>query len=177
MSTVSEQSETMHATRAYVVKQFAEILNLSEEDVTIVNLEKNILNHAVERVAEDAASFENEYFRTLYKCKFLSVKNTLLKNDGLKAKIQNKVIKSSDVINLKPWEALPDGPYAAALDDRMHKELRKEWFANEQRNQVGFFKCRCGSNKTTYQQAQTRSADEPMTTFVSCMTCGKNFKC
>lgn len=167
----------MHATRAYVVKQFAEILNLSETDVTVVNLEKNILNHAVDKVAEDDASFENEYFRTAYKCKFLSVKNNFLKNPDMVEKIQNKKIKSSEVVNLKPWEAVPDGHYAKALEEHLHKELRKEWFKKEQENTVGFFKCRCGSNKTTYSQLQTRSADEPMTTFVSCMTCGKNWKC
>lgn len=167
----------MHATRAYVVKKFAEILNLSETDATVVNLEKNILNHAVDKVAEDDASFENEYFRTSYKCKFLSVKNSFLKNPELVDKMQNKKIKSSEVVNLKPWEAVPDGNYARALEEHLHKELRKEWFKKEQQNQRGFFRCRCGSDKTTYQQAQTRSADEPMTTFVSCMTCGKNWKC
>jgi DNA-directed RNA polymerase subunit M/transcription elongation factor TFIIS len=171
------EKSAMNATRAYVVEKFAEILSLSETDATVVNLEKNILNHAVDKVKEDDASFENEYFRNIYKGKFLSVKNSLLNNDELREKIQKKIMKSSDLVNLKPWEARPDGPYAKSLEDRMHKELRKEWFANEQKNQRGFFKCRCGSDKTTYQQAQTRSADEPMTTFVSCMTCGKNWKC
>lgn len=167
----------MHATRAYVLKQFSSILALPETDPTVVNLEKNILNHAVDKVREDDASFENEYFRTTYKCKFMSVKNSLLRNPSLVEKVHQKVIKSSDLIGLQPWEVLPDGPYATAMESRLHKELRKEWFANEQKNQRGFFKCRCGSDKTTYQQAQTRSADEPMTTFVSCMTCGKNWKC
>lgn len=38
----------------------------------------------------------------------------------------------------------------------------------------GGFKCRrCGSDKTQYQQKQTRSADEPMTVFIECMACGK----
>jgi len=35
------------------------------------------------------------------------------------------------------------------------------------------FKCRkCKSEKTSVSQAQTRSADEPMTTFVTCLECG-----
>jgi len=34
----------------------------------------------------------------------------------------------------------------------------------------------CGKNNTTYHQAQTRSADEPMTTFVLCNECGKRWK-
>ena len=40
------------------------------------------------------------------------------------------------------------------------------------------FTCRkCKSNKCTYYQMQTRSADEPMTTFVSCIECGNRWKC
>lgn len=35
------------------------------------------------------------------------------------------------------------------------------------------FKCgKCGKKNTTYNQLQTRSADEPMTTFVMCNECG-----
>ena len=41
----------------------------------------------------------------------------------------------------------------------------------------GIFKCRkCQSYKTTYYQLQTRSADEPMTTFITCLECGKKWK-
>ena len=40
------------------------------------------------------------------------------------------------------------------------------------------FTCgRCKKNKCTYYQLQTRSADEPMTTFVTCINCGKRWKC
>ena len=40
------------------------------------------------------------------------------------------------------------------------------------------FKCyKCKQRKTTYNQLQTRSADEPMTTFVTCLNCGKRWKC
>ena len=41
----------------------------------------------------------------------------------------------------------------------------------------GFFTCKkCKSKKTTYTQAQTRSADEPMTTFVTCLSCDFRWK-
>ena len=40
------------------------------------------------------------------------------------------------------------------------------------------FTCRkCKSKKCSYYQMQTRSADEPMTTFVSCLECGCRWKC
>ncbi|CAM8910300.1 unnamed protein product [Rhodiola kirilowii] len=39
------------------------------------------------------------------------------------------------------------------------------------------FKCsKCGQRKTTYYQMQTRSADEPMTTFVTCVNCNSHWK-
>lgn len=42
---------------------------------------------------------------------------------------------------------------------------------------TGQFKCnRCGKKKTSYNQVQTRSADEPMTTFVYCHECGNRWK-
>lgn len=35
---------------------------------------------------------------------------------------------------------------------------------------------KCGQKKVSYTQAQTRSADEPMTTFCECLNCGKRWK-
>ena len=40
------------------------------------------------------------------------------------------------------------------------------------------FTCyRCKSKKCSYYELQTRSADEPMTTFVTCLDCGCRWKC
>jgi transcription elongation factor S-II len=39
------------------------------------------------------------------------------------------------------------------------------------------FKCgKCHQRKCTYYQMQTRSADEPMTTFVTCTNCNNRWK-
>jgi len=39
------------------------------------------------------------------------------------------------------------------------------------------FKCKaCGKSKTKYWEMQTRSADEPMTIFIRCLNCGKQWR-
>ena len=39
------------------------------------------------------------------------------------------------------------------------------------------FKCyKCHKRQCTYYQLQTRSADEPMTTFITCLNCGNRWK-
>lgn len=43
--------------------------------------------------------------------------------------------------------------------------------------ETDMFKCgKCKETKTTYYQLQTRSADEPMTTFVRCVVCNNRWK-
>jgi transcription elongation factor S-II len=38
------------------------------------------------------------------------------------------------------------------------------------------FLCRCGKRECTYYEMQTRSADEPMTIFITCLNCGKHWR-
>ena len=93
----------------------------------------------------------------------------------LKTKIHKKKSKTIDVVNMRPEKLWPDGPCAKAVDEKIHKEMRQEFLTQEFKNQDGFFTCNtCKSKKTTYYPLQTRSAEEPMTTFVSCLNCGKH---
>ena len=49
--------------------------------------------------------------------------------------------------------------------------------AYAQEAETDAFQCgRCKQRKTRYYQMQTRSADEPMTTFVTCTNCNHKWK-
>lgn len=64
----------------------------------------------------------------------------------------------------------------------MRKALTKESIREHQLSKVGgtetdMFQCgKCRGKNCTYTQVQTRSADEPMTTFVLCNECGNRWK-
>ena len=56
-------------------------------------------------------------------------------------------------------------------------EVRTDW--NEKHGEVteGVYKCRvCGGKKTIQHEQQTRSADEPMTLFITCVNCKNTWK-
>ncbi|KAL1020573.1 hypothetical protein UPYG_G00001910 [Umbra pygmaea] len=71
---------------------------------------------------------------------------------------------------------------ASAELKEMRKALTKDAIREHQLSKVGgtetdMFQCgKCRGKNCTYTQVQTRSADEPMTTFVLCNGCGNRWK-
>jgi transcription elongation factor S-II len=65
-----------------------------------------------------------------------------------------------------------------AEDAKMiHENMKDAMVAQEEKSVSTQLQCsKCGQRKVSYTQAQTRSADEPMTTFCECLVCGKRWK-
>jgi transcription elongation factor S-II len=63
-------------------------------------------------------------------------------------------------------------------DEKYAKEnLKNAQVPMAERSISDALKCgKCGQKKVSYSQAQTRSADEPMTTFCECTVCGNRWK-
>jgi DNA-directed RNA polymerase subunit M/transcription elongation factor TFIIS len=167
----------MNSTREFVIERLSTLLDIPKDAKICTDLEKCILNHSYDRCKSQAA-WDNPDFSSIYKHKFLSLQKSIKSNPNLVNKIKSKLITVLELVNMRPEALQPDGPYAKEIEVGIHKQLRKEYMNNEKKNQDGFFKCgRCKSMKTTYYQMQTRSADEPMTVFVSCLNCERNWKC
>ena len=69
--------------------------------------------------------------------------------------------------------------YPELWETLLLKNVKKMAKLGLEKNQQGtsMFKCgKCKLNNCTYFQMQTRSADEPMTTFVTCLNCMNRWK-
>ncbi|KAJ8537182.1 hypothetical protein K7X08_035583 [Anisodus acutangulus] len=80
------------------------------------------------------------------------------------------------IVELSPEEM------ASAERQKENKKIKEKALFNSElggppKASTDKFKCgRCGKNQTTYYQMQTRSADEPMTTYVTCIVCDNRWK-
>ena len=61
------------------------------------------------------------------------------------------------------------------IEDKVN-ESRSDWDKKHSKVLSGVYKCKCGSDKTTQFEMQTRSADEPMTIFITCVECGNRWR-
>ncbi len=52
---------------------------------------------------------------------------------------------------------------------------RNDWASKNATVIEGMYTCECGSRKTTFFQLQIRGADEPMTSFITCVECKKQW--
>ena len=97
--------------------------------------------------------------------------NGRLKNKYLLNAIVNDEIDAQSIAFLSPHELHPKN---------WEKEITKKRIAQHRKENVATtdaYKCyKCGERKCVLYQMQTRSADEPMTNFCSCLVCYSTFK-
>lgn len=130
------------------------------------------------RVEEAIFKFHGSVTDTKYKNKIRSRYSNLkdVKNPDLRDSVMGGVISPEKLASMKPEE----------MASKELQELRKIYtkeaindhqMAQNQGTKTDMFTCgKCKKKECTYTQLQTRSADEPMTTFVYCMACGNRWK-
>ncbi len=145
------------------------------------NIEKGIFNWTIKETKKlsQIPAWEDKAFTERYKRKYLSIRfNLENKETHLVERIKKGEVKTITLASQPPEILHPSGPVATTIQELKVKELKKELAKNKEENFTGIFQClKCRKWKTTYYQLQTRSADEPMTTFVTCMNCNKRWKC
>ena len=159
-----------------------EILNkiIKNKNIT-VNIEKSVFKYTCDICDEREIfkSWENLNFKKIYINKARSLytnldKNSYVKNKLLLSKIKNKVI-APDLLASMTYQELFSEHWKKFLDEKYKKE--KLMYEDDIVANTDMFKCgRCKQRKCTYYELQTRSADEGMTTFITCLVCGNRWK-
>ncbi len=145
------------------------------------NLEKSIFNYSIKKAKSKnvVRKWENKYFIQIYVDRFKTIYFNLNPkistcNKELFNNIKSKKIKAKDLtymnhqeMNRKKWDKL--------IQEKIKRD--KNLTNDNLCAATDEFKCyKCKKRKCTYYQLQTRSADEPMTTFVTCLNCGNRWK-
>lgn len=100
----------------------------------------------------------------------------LKENEPLRSNVLKGTISAKRLVNMTTDELKSD--HMREVDRQFKKETMDEAMVPPETRSIStMFKCgKCGHNKTFHFQAQTRSADEPMTNFLECVQCGNEWK-
>ncbi|KAI8479343.1 Transcription elongation factor A protein 1 [Branchiostoma belcheri] len=113
-------------------------------------------------------------YKTRVRSRIANLKDT--KNPGLREKVLHGDVSPEKMAKMTAEEMA--SPEMKELRQSLTKEaIRDAQMATTGGTQTDLLKCgRCKKRNVTYNQVQTRSADEPMTTFCYCNECGNRWK-
>jgi DNA-directed RNA polymerase subunit M/transcription elongation factor TFIIS len=168
------------AIRDKVIENFTELMGDSE---LAVQLENAMLHHVSDQSIKDAIEVDwgNRVFWNMYRSRAISIHENL---KGIDSYVQNKEnwlsrIKSGEVsvqsfVEMNAIDMCP-ARWKAAIEQII--ETEKKMYSNTSAASIFMWCSGCKKkSKCDYYQMQTRSADEPMTTFVTCLECDRQWK-
>ena len=158
--------------RSNIKQKLNEIL---KDEKNSNNMEKGIFNYSLKEADRHkiVKKWDNKHFVQIYIDRLRSVVLNL--NGDIITHINDGTIKPHIVAFMTHQELSPE-KWATLIDAKSKRDKNK--FETNIAAATDTFTCRkCKGNQCTYYQMQTRSADEPMTTFVTCIPCGNRWKC
>ena len=151
-------------------------LILLESEKKTINLEKGVFNYSLKEATNRKVvkKWDNPYYIQIYLDRLRSIYLNL-SNPVLLELVKNGNITVKTLAFMTHQEMQPN-KWEKLIQTKIKKDKYK--YDTQQEAMTDTIKCRkCHSNKCSYYQMQTRSADEPMTTFVTCIECANRWKC
>lgn len=149
--------------------------NILHNEKNSLNLEKGIFNYTLKEADRHkiVKKWDNKYFVQIYLDHLRSIISNLKKE--IIQQIEDGIVKPHVVAFMTHQELFPE-KWNQLIDAKSKRDKNK--FETNISAATDVFTCRkCKGNQCTYYQMQTRSADEPMTTFVTCLLCSSRWKC
>lgn len=144
------------------------------------DLERCIFNYSLQKSIErNIIPTWNIVFKNIYLNKVISLysnlsKNNYINNKRLMTRLKKREFTPEQLVNMTPQELFPEH-WKELIDEKYRRD--KILYETKKEAMTDQFKCsKCHSRETCYFEMQTRSADEPMTIFITCLNCGKRWK-
>ena len=164
--------------RTKIRSKFKKIIDDSD---IIEDLEKGVVSFAINTASQSNIdlSWDNNDFLKIYLNKCISLYSNLddtsyIKNKRLKERLLSGEFKAYDLADMDRVRLFPE-IWKKLLDEKQKSKFK---YKKDKGGATNKFKCsRCKKKECSYFELQTRSADEPMTVFVTCLNCGKRWRC
>ena len=175
MSTFSNKHDLKRTKMVIKIDSIVDNISLSR------HIEQSIYNYVIQRAKEKTIRrmWSNPIFLNLYISKVRAIYTNLkqdsyIGNKSFLNKIKSGEIPVKTIGELSVYDIFPENwkelIQVKLKRDKIKYELKPEAMTNT-------FKCKkCGSRETSYYEVQTRSADEPMTQFITCLGCYNHWK-
>lgn len=145
------------------------------------DLEIGIYNYTIDYAKENnvVCSWNFELFREIYISKARSVyanikQDSYVHNSQLRERLDEGVFKPHELAIMTPDVLFPDR-WRAIIDQELQRN--KTAYEITEVSMTDKVICgKCKKNKISYYEKQIRSADEPMTAFFRCISCGHRWK-
>jgi len=146
-----------------------------------INLEKAVFNYTIcqGKQRKIVRKWDNKYFVQLYVNRFRSIYNNINPklstcNKKLLSNLKEGKVSPRELAFMKHQEMSPK-IWKELVDAKIKRD--KNLTEVDMSAATDEFKCyKCQKRQCTYYQLQTRSGDEPMTTFITCLNCGNRWK-
>lgn len=158
--------------RANIQKILSEKFNDKKHGV---NLEKGIFNFTLKESEQRkiVKKWDNKHFVLIYTSHLKSILTNL--NDKLIEEVNNGLLQPHKIAFMNHQE-LDHDRWAELIEIKSKRDKNK--FEMNMAASTDTFTCRkCKGKNCTYYLMQTRSSDEPMTCYTSCLDCGNRWKC
>lgn len=178
--TIENDYTQLYNTRKKTIDIFKNILN----DMDIIRkIELSILNYSIDKCKGQniIPTWENPNFTYIYinKCRHIYLnldQKSYIKNDYLIKEIKKKEFDLLKIAYLKREEIMPSVWMPLVEENKRKEEIMNKSQTAEATNQYVCPNRNCRARKSLCKEVQTRSADEPMTLFLTCLVCGKKWK-
>jgi len=171
--------------RRKVIEHFKDILR---QDATSLSTSIAFaLASSIEASIDDLLPFHKD--AKAYGSKVRTLAFNIKKNEQLRIEIINGGLPPNALVHMSPNDlATEEQKKQRQQATKADIDARRSDYYTVNRSNIlksigldptkgGEFTCRkCNQNKTTHYSLQTRSADEPMTVFVTCLTCSNRWK-